>query len=130
MENPKTETRSTLAIYITFISVLGITTLSIVVIILNKNFTETVFSSVLPLFGTWVGTVLAFYFSRENFETAATRTQELVERLSPEERLRSTLVTIAMTTDFYSIYENIEEPIQTTQRYNNHREEEGKYIFN
>src|SRR5262245_15508137 len=31
---------------------------------------QLVFSAVLPLFGTWVGTVLAFYFARENFQAA------------------------------------------------------------
>jgi hypothetical protein len=30
-----------------------------------------VFSVLLPLLGTWVGTVLAYYFSRQNFENAA-----------------------------------------------------------
>jgi hypothetical protein len=32
--------------------------------------TRLVFTSVLPLLGTWVGTVLAFYFARENLRTA------------------------------------------------------------
>jgi hypothetical protein len=32
---------------------------------------QTVMSTVLPVIGTWVGTVLAFYFARENFEAAA-----------------------------------------------------------
>ena len=30
-----------------------------------------VFASAVPLIGTWVGTVLAFYFARENFQTAS-----------------------------------------------------------
>ena len=33
-----------------------------------------VFSSVLPLLGTWVGTILAFYFARENLEAATAST--------------------------------------------------------
>jgi hypothetical protein len=36
-----------------------------------------VFTSVLPVLGTWVGTVLAFYFARENFEAAASSTLKL-----------------------------------------------------
>src|SRR5436190_22372591 len=36
-----------------------------------------VFSSVLPLLGTWVGTVLAFYFARENLQAATDSTLAL-----------------------------------------------------
>lgn len=36
--------------------------------------TREVFTAVLPLFGTWVGTVLAFYFARDNFEAATQST--------------------------------------------------------
>jgi hypothetical protein len=39
-----------------------------------------VFTSVLPVLGTWVGTVLAFYFARENFEAAASSTLALTGR--------------------------------------------------
>lgn len=36
-----------------------------------------VFASVLPLFGTWVGTVLAFYFARDNLQAATDSTVRL-----------------------------------------------------
>jgi hypothetical protein len=36
----------------------------------RDGITRLVFVSVLPLFGTWVGTVLAFYFISRNLETA------------------------------------------------------------
>lgn len=39
-----------------------------------------VFASVLPLFGTWVGTVLAFYFARENLQAATESTIRLSGR--------------------------------------------------
>jgi hypothetical protein len=42
-----------------------------------------VFASVLPLFGTWVGTVLAFYFARENLQAATDSTIRLAGRLEP-----------------------------------------------
>lgn len=38
-----------------------------------------VFSALLPLFGTWVGTVLAFYFSKENFKVASDATRDIVK---------------------------------------------------
>ncbi len=57
---------------------------------------EKVFSAVFPLFGTWVGTVLAFFFSRQNFESANQSMQGVVDRLSPDDRLRATPVKDAM----------------------------------
>lgn len=47
---------------------------------------EKVFSALLPLFGTWVGTVLAYYFSRQNFESASQSVERLVN-LTAEQRL-------------------------------------------
>ena len=49
-----------------------------------------VLTTVLPLIGTWVGTVMAYYFSRENFEAASHSAAELVKQLTPQEKLRST----------------------------------------
>lgn len=51
-----------------------------------RNAAQQIFNALIPLFGTWVGTVLAFYFSRENFEAAAKSTHETM-RLS-DERLK------------------------------------------
>jgi hypothetical protein len=58
---------------------------------------------VLPLFGTWVGTVLAYYFSRENFESAAAGTERLIRQLTPEEKLRSIPVTSVMIKNIFSV---------------------------
>jgi hypothetical protein len=55
--------------------------------------TKTLLASVLPVLGTWVGTVLAYYFAKENFESAARATKELV---GIEEKLRSVPVPTAM----------------------------------
>jgi hypothetical protein len=48
-----------------------------------------VFSAVLPLLGTWVGTVLAFYFARENLEAATQSTLALagIEPANPVTRV-------------------------------------------
>lgn len=45
----------------------------------RPEMTRLVFTSVLPLFGTWVGTVLAFYFARENLQTATESVQSAAE---------------------------------------------------
>jgi hypothetical protein len=56
----------------------------------EAQFSETsqlVFNSLLPLLGTWVGTVLAYYFSKTNFETASNSVERMVT-LTTEQRLR------------------------------------------
>ncbi len=40
----------------------------------ESNVAKEVMASTLPLYGTWVGTILAFYFSRNAFEAASTAT--------------------------------------------------------
>ena len=55
-----------------------------------------VFNTVVPLFATWVGTVLAYYFSRSNFEAANKSVRQLVDRLTPEQVLNQTFVRAAM----------------------------------
>jgi hypothetical protein len=44
--------------------------------------TRLVFTSVLPLLGTWVGTVLAFYFARENLQAAQAATESTLRLTS------------------------------------------------
>ena len=39
---------------------------------------QMVFNALLPLLGTWVGTVLAYYFSKQNFETASQSVERMV----------------------------------------------------
>lgn len=51
---------------------------------------QMLFSSLLPLFATWVGTVLAFYYSKENFEAASRGTMDLFRTV--QQRLVATNV--------------------------------------
>lgn len=53
-------------------------------------------STLLPVLGTWVGTVLAFYFSSENFSEAQRQTRDLVRQLTPEQKLQETSAMEAM----------------------------------
>lgn len=53
---------------------------------------KTVFSSILPVLATWVGTVLAFYFSRENFESANRNVREMVDKITSMKKLQSVSV--------------------------------------
>jgi len=56
-----------------------------------KDTSQLVFNSLLPLLGTWVGTVLAYYFSRKNFESASQSVERMVT-LTTEQRLGQLLV--------------------------------------
>jgi hypothetical protein len=66
--------REALALIVVVSSMLIIAAVSGLAIGLAKDpaaSAKDVFTTVLPVLGTWVGTVLAFYFARENLEAAA-----------------------------------------------------------
>jgi hypothetical protein len=80
-QSPEVSTRKWLAVAIVCASIAGIVVISAIAIGLagssRADTSRLVFSSVLPLLGTWVGTVLAFYFARENFQAATENTLRL-----------------------------------------------------
>lgn len=90
--------RSRLAGWIIGLSVVGISLISAAAILLAESgdsraeTTRLVFGSVLPLFGTWVGTILAFYFARENFAAATESTLRLTGQLTPETPVREAMI--------------------------------------
>jgi hypothetical protein len=49
-----------------------------------------VLAILLPLWGTWIGTVLAYYFSKDNFESANKSVQNLVNSITSDKKLEST----------------------------------------
>lgn len=49
------------------------------------NIVSGVFNSLLPVIATWVGTVIAFYFGKENFEAASRQINNLVSKITPEQ---------------------------------------------
>ncbi len=57
---------------------------------------ETAFTAIVGLVGTWVGTVLAFYFSKENFDAASASTQKLIDSITTREKLSTTKARGAM----------------------------------
>lgn len=77
-------------------SLFGITAVCAVVLFTDSEKAEGILTQLLPLLGTWVGTVLAFYFSRDNFESAQRSLTGLVDRLTPEQKLQSIKATEAM----------------------------------
>jgi hypothetical protein len=76
-------TRTLIALVVVGAGLVCIVAISAVAIALADDTADTsrlVFTSVLPLLGTWVGTVLAFYFARENLEAATSSTLALSGR--------------------------------------------------
>jgi len=51
-----------------------------------------VFTTVLPVIATWVGTVLAFYFGSENFRQAAQSTREALGQLAPKKKITDVMI--------------------------------------
>jgi hypothetical protein len=54
------------------------------------SFVKDILSILLPVIGAWAGTVLAYYFSKQNYESAAQTANQLVDRLTAEKKLAST----------------------------------------
>jgi hypothetical protein len=90
-------TRQVLALSVVVISLAAVVIVSGLVIGFatpegKPEATRLVFSSVLPLLGTWVGTVLAFYFARDNFDAATTSTIRLGRSLRPETPVQDVMI--------------------------------------
>lgn len=88
-------TRNYLAFGVLIFAALAITLMAVSVI--RKGSPEsamTVFNIVLPVFASWVGTILVFYFGRENFEAANKQIKELVHSITPGEREATSVNTV------------------------------------
>jgi len=83
--------RDILAFSLLIFSVVGVTALAITIIVKNPTEATTVLSAVLPLLGSWVGTVLAFYFSKDNFAAATRSVSEMAQQLTSQQKLAATL---------------------------------------
>lgn len=90
--------RDRLALGVTLAGVVGVVFLSALAIWKAKDTPDAardILSMVLPLVGTWVGTVLVFYFSREHFESASRQVAQITQ-LTMEQKLQSFLVSDVM----------------------------------
>ena len=45
---------------------------------------QEVLNTILPVIGTWIGTILAFYYGSNNLKVASENYQQMLNRLSPE----------------------------------------------
>ncbi|MEM9001442.1 MAG: hypothetical protein AAGB24_14360 [Bacteroidota bacterium] len=69
---------------------------------------QDIFNTLIPLFATWIGTVLAFYFGKENFDIATKRYDKLIDKLSPD-ILDDINVTQIMISKKTMVFKNLEE---------------------
>jgi CBS domain-containing protein len=88
--------RAKIARNVLIVSISALPALAGLVIWFDRSAARDVFNMMLPVFAAWVGTILAFYFSRENFESAGRQVTEIVKQVTPLERLRSLPVTSHM----------------------------------
>ncbi|CAN7407248.1 hypothetical protein [Rhizobium sp. LjRoot254] len=95
---PKWEFKNLLAWAVFLVSTFGILATGYFAVNLPSGGTTAreVFTTLVPLFSTWVGTILAFYFSRENFETANRAVNKAMEKLTPEQEMQQTAVSQVM----------------------------------
>jgi len=54
------------------------------------------FTATLPLFGAWVGTILAFYYGREDFEASTRSFTKIAESVGGTEKLKEIEVSTKM----------------------------------
>lgn len=87
--NSSNGSRFRIAKWVLIVSIIVLGGLAAVVIILNPSSAKDVFNTMLPVFAAWVGTVLAYYFSGENYDKASKQVADIVKQVSPMERLRS-----------------------------------------
>lgn len=91
---PKTAVQQTIAGWVLGFCFLTLFALAMVAVIGRPNDVMDVVNIFVPLIASWVGTILAFYFGRENLNAANAQMREMVDRLSPEERANSSIKSI------------------------------------
>lgn len=80
--------RNWLALLIIGVSVIAITILAFYTIYKTPQEAKNILNVVLPVFASWVGTILAFYYGRENFESANAEVRKIIQQISPEQRAK------------------------------------------
>jgi hypothetical protein len=83
--------RDYIAIGITIVSIVGVLALAWACVSSGNKDAQTILTTVLPVIGTWVGTVLAFYFSKESLDAATRSVAMMASHLTPAEKLKQIL---------------------------------------
>ncbi len=90
-ENEKLQAkrRFQLALYIITPSLIILLIISLIMLYQDKVEPDTIFTALIGLIGTWVGTILAFYYSKDNFDAASKSTQDLIDRVTSADKLNT-----------------------------------------
>jgi hypothetical protein len=88
--------REWLATIVVLVSVVAVAVLGGLAIHTQKTDAKEILTMILPMIGTWVGTVLAFYFGKEQLEAATRSVTAIARELTPDEKLSSIKVTEKM----------------------------------
>lgn len=84
---------------------------------------QTLFTAILPLFGTWIGTVLAFYYTKENLQAANESIRDLVGKVTSAKKLESTKakdVMIPIEKLLYMEFKSTDDPASLLLKENFH----------
>lgn len=81
--------REWLATIVVVVSLVAVAILGGLAIKSEAASSKEILTMVLPMIGTWVGTVLAFYFGKEQLEAATRSVTSIARELTPDEKLRS-----------------------------------------
>jgi hypothetical protein len=92
-------TRSSIAFRVLGVGMLALVAVSLAALFLTpetgcSEMAKMVFASIVPLLGTWIGTVLTFYFARENLAASATtiNTMNAARGVSDETSVQALMV--------------------------------------
>ncbi len=78
-----------------------------------KKDPEALFNILLPILSTWIGTLLAFYFGKANFEAATKSYNQVIDKLTPD-ILDDVLVKQVMIDKFTMVSIDTSNPMITT----------------
>ncbi|MFZ0770039.1 MAG: hypothetical protein WCA49_09015 [Candidatus Sulfotelmatobacter sp.] len=86
--------RSRVAEIVTAFALAGIFLLSAMVLIRSwksndDEMVRYVFASIIPLLGSWMGTILAFYFSKDNLAAATQSVKDLSQAMTSQDKLKA-----------------------------------------
>lgn len=118
--------RERIALAFLITSIVSVILISVVVVISatdKQTASQRVMDSTLPLYGTWVGTILAFYFSRNAFEAASSATTRnatlfqqvtsgLVSVSPPPDNLLAKISLKSLRNDLIFSQNDVKKPLQ------------------
>lgn len=79
---------------VVLLAIVGVMVLAVTIVIVDPDSGQNVFNVIVPVIAAWVGTVLAFYYGRQNFQTANEEIREMVRELGPDDRARQPVTAI------------------------------------